>query len=195
MKKFYFIFTCILMFCVMSCTCSKQEEIKEDVKVEDLVKADYAYIDSLYNHYSFYEVTAKFENYFDSESTNSIIETLNSVFQVITQIDSTSADVEVLTFAHILGQKDTLIVEHGFWIEDYPMNDENIVITFEEAYNKMMSANCVKPHSKMCVLRKEVGPIDANVQYIFGNQQAQVYVDAVTGNVSLVNPVFPNTEE
>lgn len=177
----------------MSCTCSKQEEVKEQIKVEDLVSTDYAYVDSLYNHYRFYEVTAKFENYFDSESTNSNIEAVNSVFQVITQIDSTSADSHVLTFIHIAG-KDTLIVEHGFWVENFPMNDEKIELTFEEAYNKMMSANCVKPHSKMCVLRKEVGPINANVQYIFGNQQAQVYVDAVTGNVSLNNPVFPVEE-
>ena len=194
MKKFYFIFTFVVMFCAMSCTCSKQEEIKEQIKVEDLVSADYAYVDSLYNDYRFYEVIAKFENYFDSESTDSTIEAVNSVFQVITQIDSTSADVHVLTFVHITGQKDTLITEHGFWIEDYPMNDENIIVTFEEAYNKMMSANCVKPHSKMCVLRKQVGPIDTNVQYIFGNQESQVYVDAVTGNVSLNNPVFPIEE-
>ena len=194
MKKFYFIFTFIVMFCAISCTCSKQEEVKEQIKVEDLVSTDYAYVDSLYNHYRFYEVTAKFENYFDSESTNGNIEAVNSVFQVITQIDSTSADSHVLTFIHIAGQKDTLIVEHGFWVENFPMNDEKIELTFEEAYNKMMSANCVKPHSKMCVLRKEVGPIDTNVQYIFGNQQAQVYVDAVTGNVSLNNPVFPVEE-
>ena len=49
----------------MSCTCSKQEEIKEQIKVEDLVSADYAYVDSLYNDYRFYEVIAKFENYFE----------------------------------------------------------------------------------------------------------------------------------
>ena len=61
-----------------------------------------------------------------------------------------------------------------------------------QAYEKMMNANCPKPHSRHCVLRREVGPIaDINPQYIFGNDQMQVYVDAMTGEVRTNNPVFP----
>ena len=40
------------------------------------------------------------------------------------------------------------------------------------------------------VLRKQVGPVDANPQWIFGNLHSQIYVDAVTGAVSKDNPAF-----
>lgn len=70
------------------------------------------------------------------------------------------------------------------------MNEEVINISYKEAYEKMMEANYPKPHSKHCVLRKEVGPYDCNPQYIFGNIEAQIYVDAVTGAVSDQSPAF-----
>jgi hypothetical protein len=40
------------------------------------------------------------------------------------------------------------------------------------------------------VLRKEVAPLDCNPQYIFGNKRAQLYVDAVTGEVKDYNPAY-----
>jgi hypothetical protein len=55
-----------------------------------------------------------------------------------------------------------------------------------------MAANAPKPHSRQVVLRKEVGPNSINPQYIFGNFQAQLYVDAVTGDVKTKNPAFPD---
>ena len=70
------------------------------------------------------------------------------------------------------------------------MDKEPIKITFAEALEKLNQVNFPKPHSRYCVLRKEVGPKDANVQYIFGNSKAQLYVDAVTGEVTDLNPVF-----
>ena len=87
----------------------------------------------------------------------------------------------------------TIEVKEGFWVEDYPLNNEAVCISFEEAFTKLMEANCPKPHSRHCVLRKEIGPVDANPQYIFGNSRAQIYVDATTGEVSTINPVFPDT--
>ena len=71
------------------------------------------------------------------------------------------------------------------------MNNEAIKVSFKEAYNKIMATNYPKPHSRHVVLRKEIGPQDANPQYIFGNSQAQIYVDAVTGDVTDKNPAFP----
>ena len=59
----------------------------------------------------------------------------------------------------------------------------------------MYEANIPKPHSKNVVLRKEIGSLDANPQYIFGNSQAQVYVDAVTGEVRGYNPAFPENAQ
>ena len=115
---------------------------------------------------------------------------INNVFQVVDIAeDQKSADVHVVMFNHV-GEKTETTVIHSFWMEDYPLNDEAIKVTFEQAFDKMMKANIVKPHSRKCTLRKEVGPKDANPQWIFGNSRAQVYVDAVTGDVSAINPAF-----
>ena len=84
-------------------------------------------------------------------------------------------------------------VKDGFWIEDCVLNNEVIKVSYQEAFEKMMATNMPKPHSRHCVLRKEVGPKDANPQYIFGNTRAQIYVDATTGKVSDKNPVFEGT--
>jgi hypothetical protein len=75
-------------------------------------------------------------------------------------------------------------------MEDSPLDKEPVKVTFAEALEKLNQVNFPKPHSRYCVLRKEVGPKDANVQYIFGNSHAQLYVDAVTGEVTDHNPVF-----
>lgn len=54
-----------------------------------------------------------------------------------------------------------------------------------------MASNFPKPHSRNCVLRREIGPIpDVNPQYIFGNTKSQLYVDAVTGSVTNHTPAF-----
>lgn len=70
------------------------------------------------------------------------------------------------------------------------MNDELIKLTYKDAFDRVMATNCPKPHSQHVVLRKELGPKVANPQYIFGNSSAQLYVDAVTGEVRDTNPVF-----
>lgn len=70
------------------------------------------------------------------------------------------------------------------------MHVEDIEITFNEAFQRVMESNYPKPHSKNCVLRKEVGSTDYHPQYIFGNPHAQLYVDAVTGEVTDKNPIY-----
>jgi hypothetical protein len=78
----------------------------------------------------------------------------------------------------------------GFWVEDMNMNDEIISVTYKQAFQLINEVNFPKPHSKNCVLRKEVGPIEANPQYIFGNIESQLYVDALTGDVTDESPSF-----
>ena len=58
------------------------------------------------------------------------------------------------------------------------------------ALERINQVNAPKPHSRYCVLRKEIAPNDINPQYIFGNSRAQLYVDAVTGTVCTENPAF-----
>ena len=66
-----------------------------------------------------------------------------------------------------------------------------MTVTFNEVLEKINEVNMPKPHSKQCVLRKQVGPVAANPQYIFGNVKSQIYVDAINGKVSDENPAFP----
>lgn len=140
--------------------------------------------------YKWFETCIVLNEYMDSENTNDSVVGISNIFQVLEQKDSKSFDVHVIMYTHV-GDSTQVDVKHGFWIEDQPMNNDSIKVTFKEAYTKMMAANLPKPHSRQCVLRKEVGSKDCNPQYIFGNSEAQVYVDAVTGNVTDMNPAFP----
>lgn len=140
--------------------------------------------------YKWFETCIVLNEYLDSENTNDSVIGISNIFQVLEQKDSKSFDVHVIMYTHV-GDSTQVDVKHDFWIEDMPMNNDSIKVSFKEAYAKMMAANLPKPHSRQCVLRKEVGPKDCNPQYIFGNSEAQIYVDAVTGNVTDVNPAFP----
>ena len=138
--------------------------------------------------YRWFETCILMKDYMDSETDGSV-EAVTSVFQVITEKE-TGFDTHVVMTVQTL-DTNTVEIKHGFWVEDFPLNDEEINLTFEEAFLRANEANYPKPHSKHCVLRREVGPNPANAQYIFGNNKGQIYVDAVTGEVSDKNPVFP----
>ena len=75
------------------------------------------------------------------------------------------------------------------------MNEDAITVTYEQAYELMNQVNLPKPHSKNCVLRKPLGPQACNPQYVFGNVQAQVWIDASTGEAKNSNPAFPEDFE
>lgn len=142
--------------------------------------------------YRWYETGVQLKNWLDEENDGAI-EMVVNVFQVIEEYDSTSFDTFVYKYQHF---SDGRVVEdaiHGFWVEDYMLNEELIKVTFKEAFEKVMESNYPKPHSRQVVLRKEIGPVDANPQWIFGNLHSQLYVDAVTGEVSPTSPAFPET--
>ena len=42
-------------------------------------------------------------------------------------------------------------------------------------------------------LGNPIGPVTINAQYIFGNLESQIWVDAVTGDVKNSNPAFPDS--
>ena len=139
--------------------------------------------------YKWFESCILLKNYLDEENDGTI-SGISNVFQVIRE-SGKSADVFVVLAAHT-PDSTAYEVKEGFWVEDCDMSKEEIKISFKEAYDKMMAVNLPKPHSRNCVLRKQVGPKDANPQYIFGNIQSQIYVDAITGDVTDKNPAFPN---
>lgn len=164
---------------------------KGTLNVEHVVATDKQTMYTQFNKdYRYFETQITLKNFLDGENASAEVAEINNVFQVVDIAeDQKSADVHVVMFNHV-GEKTETTVIHSFWMEDQLLNDEAIKVTFEQAFDKMMKANIVKPHSRKCTLRKQVGPKDANAQWIFGNSRAQVYVDAVTGDVSAINPAF-----
>lgn len=160
-----------------------------ELSLENTVTADREYMFVHYgSSYRWYESCILLDEYMDAEECTGSIAGISNVFQSI-EGEAPSFDTHVILFSYTR-EAHNMEVKHAFWVEDSPLNEEVINISYKEAYEKMMEANYPKPHSKHCVLRKEVGPYDCNAQYIFGNIEAQIYVDAVTGAVSDQSPAF-----
>ena len=197
MKKVIFLMASLaIMMSLASCKCSSDNQkpvepaiVVDTLTVENTVSTDRQ---AMYlNHgedYRWFETGVVLKDFLDEENDGTI-EMVVNVFQVIEAYDSTSFDTFVFKYQHTL-EGDAQDSVHGFWVEDYPLNEEAVVVTFKEAYEKVMEANLPKPHTRQVVLRKQVGPVAANPQWIFGNLKSQIYVDAVTGKVSDKNPVF-----
>jgi len=139
--------------------------------------------------YRFFESDIKLCDFLDSENCDGKILSVNNVFQQIIE-KGNGADTNVLMFLTTGNGTEVSIYEHAFYLENEPLNDKPMPITFEKAFERMMKANVVKPKSRNCILRKPVGPTPCNAQYIFGNRVQQIYVDAVTGEVRTKNPAF-----
>ena len=193
MKKNLFLFlTSLVLFCSCNgCTKEKKEVVvPTNLNVENVTATDKEYMFANYGEkYDWFETCIVLKDFLDADSCDGTITGVSNVFEVV-DAHGTSADVFVVLAAHT---PDTTVydVKHGFWVEDLPMNNIDIAVPFDSAFVKLQQANCPKPHSKQCVLRKQLGPVNTNPQYIFGNTHAQVYVDAVTGDVNTNNPVFP----
>jgi hypothetical protein len=164
--------------------------VTEGFNVEHLISTDRQAMFMTYKQdYRWYETCIVLKDFLDEDCDGTVVG-LSNIFQVVFE-EGNGADVYVVMYAHAANKGDSVTTVHSFWIEDYDMGKEPVkMITFAEAFQKIQEVNYPKPHSKHCVLRKEVGPKDCNPQYIFGNTQAQLYVDAVTGKVSDKNPVF-----
>lgn len=178
-----------------SCEGTKKEEPKQEEQpkaetliVENTISTDREFMFLNFDEdYRWYETCILMKDFMDEDPSGNV-EAVTSIFQVVTERE-TGFDTHVVMTIHTLDTSDIEIVR-GFWVEDFPMNEEEITITFAEAFELVMETNCPKPHSQHCVLRKEVGPKAANPQYIFGNSKGQIYVDAVSGEVSVKNPVL-----
>lgn len=197
-RLFLMMFVSLMMvFGFNSCSCDREDKTNNlngeqaELVVENLISADREYM--YLNHggdYRWYETCITLKDWLDSEECDGTVESVASVFQYLENTDETSSDVRVVLTAHT---RDTNAIEtrFGFWVGDFPLNEETICINFAQAFERLQEANCPKPHSRHCVLRREIGPVaDVAPQYIFGNQSAQVYVDAKTGEVSTENPAF-----
>ena len=180
---------CGIVLCSSKCSNDTPALGSGEIRVENAITLDREAMFLKHgNDYRWFETGVVLKNWLDEENDGAI-EMVVNVFQVVTEIDSTSADTYVYKIQHT--EKGTVEESiHGFWVGDHLLNEESISISFKEAFEKVMEVNLPKPHTRQVVLRKEVGPVEANPQWIFGNSRAQIYVDAVTGEVSDENPAF-----
>ncbi len=186
----------LVMIALMLIGCGKKERIfsssQELVGVEEIIKEDNTQMKKGFDsdEFKYYESYAIFDKFFDSGEDNKIIE-MCAVFQVFdNEKESGSMDTRVMIFAHRPGS--TFIDRKaGIFVENYNLCLDSIKVTFIQAYEKMMCSKLKKPRSKFCSLRRQYGEVKANPQYVFGNADEQIYVDAVTGEVKSENPVFP----
>ena len=178
----------MLMVSLASCEKKKKTEKAPEIVVENTISADREFMFVNYGEYQWFETSVTMKNFLDEETDGSV-ESVTSVFQTVVKEDSCFDTKVVITHYDLNGND--VVVKDGFWLDDLMMNNDSL-ITFKEAFDTLMASNYPKPHSRQCVLRKELGPKVANPQYVFGNKQGFLYVDALTGNVSETSPAFDN---
>ena len=204
MKKILFIIGAIAVVIGLSIfgfnKCSSKDnstktELNSDIdgviSVENYIAKDMAVMDTISSDYVWYETNIKMTGEVDTLDIPSL-DMVSNVFQVITKFSETSFNTDVYCGKHTGGKDWFDVKKNAFWIEDYDlMPYKGKLISFTEAFERLKQANCPKPKSAYCCLRKQVGAVDCNPQYVFGNdQRGLAWVDAVTGAVSTVNPAF-----
>ena len=195
-----FLFGLVLFFSACSGCTSKEEPVVTDpdttIVVNKIIKEDF---DSMFNKYGkeefrFYETDILLKNFLDEENDGDIAELVN-IYQVVTELDSTSFDTYVYKVQHFSNGtvlKDSI---NGFWIENEPIILDEIKVSYDSACAIIASVNYPKPHSKHVTLRKPLGIVNCNPQWVFGNIHEQIWVDATTGEAKKSNPAFPEDFE
>lgn len=201
MKKLFFVFAAMAMLVSLpGCnSCSRQKNEDPEVKgivVENTISTDREDVFLNYGKvYEWFETSVTLKSFLDEENDGSVEQVLN-VFQVIKKDESEKAvDTDVVIFTHSEALDTVDVVKHTLWFEDFRLNEEEINLTFAEAFERFNEANCPKPHSKYVVLRKPVGPAVTNALYIFGNTVDHVFVDAKTGDVLTEDPGYKWIED
>jgi len=186
MKKFLFV---LFAVCFLFTACKEKSATPVvELNVEETVCLDLQRMSLNYEEdYRWFECCIVLQNFLDEEN-DGIITNITNIFQVVNDTLG-GADVHVIFMTHDR-YKDCIDVKDGFWLGDLVLNPEEIQLSFNEAFEKLMESNYPKPHSQQCVLRKELGPVEANPQYIFGNVHEHLYVDAVTGEVNNESPAY-----
>lgn len=185
----------------------KQDEQTEPVTVEfvqreSLDSVNVARAFQLDNEYLFvkyadknakirwFESCYKMSDFLDAEQTP-VVAGVANVFQVQVKQNG-GTRVTVYAFGHTKEGVEIKIADNNFWIEDYDLFEyDDTLLTFDEAYDWFLKANCRKPHSKNVTLRWQIGPNpknEYNPQYIFGKPDDKWFVDAHTGDVRSDNP-------
>lgn len=136
----------------------------------------------------------------DSTAADATLMEVTSGFQaqkVVNGHGSTVCKVTIVTTNTMA--TDSIVLDHSFYLDNYPLNDKPIVLSFEDARRQALEANCPKPKTRVAVLRSPLGPVHVDdAYYIFappgGAKQPFIFVNARTGEVSTHNPAFPMAE-
>lgn len=189
-KSLILLFVMVLTIILASCERKKQpvvEPVADTLVVENFISTDKEFVFLNYGeNYFWYETSVTLKNFLDEENNAEIDEVVN-----VFQLDEGDPQVVISTHNSLI---DKVEIFNSFWIEDFDMSNDSIVVTFKEAFDAIMAVNLPKPHSKHVVLRKPVGPIPCNPQWIFGNMKEQLWLDAVNGTIKTSNPAFPIEE-
>ena len=90
---------------------------------------------------------------------------------------------------------DSIVSNGAFYFDNIPLNDKEINITFKQAIERILQANCPKPMTRVIVLRSPLGPVSIEDAYYIAvdcyDEDIAVFVNARTGEVSTSNPAWP----
>ena len=151
---------------------------------ENVISTDRQWMYNNYGgDYKYFETEVIFSGYLNADTSTDEIIQVRNVFQKVTDM-TVGYDVHVF-YATTNAYGTVYQKMDGFYVGNDPLNDEEVKLTFKDAYKRLMEDNCNKPASRYCVLRKPVGSTKlAHALYIFGNpKNGLVAVDAVTGDV------------
>jgi hypothetical protein len=180
----------LLTVCACKCTNDNTVVDEGELVVENTISTDRE--DMFLNYgkvYEWFETSVVYKNFLDEEAFDGTVESIVNVFQTIKKGED-ALDTDVVLFTHTTDTTVVDVVKHEMWFEDFRLNQEEINLTFEQAYERLVEANCTKPHSRCVVLRKPVGPKVTNALYIFGGPEDHWYVDAKTGDVFNDDPGY-----
>ncbi|MBR5395814.1 MAG: hypothetical protein IK144_12160 [Bacteroidaceae bacterium] len=79
---------------------------------------------------------------------------------------------------------------NDIWIEDSDLSNLQIQLSAEDALQRLKEWNGIIPPATFLTLRCPVGPKDCNAQWVIGNVNDVIFIDAVTGEINDSNPAF-----
>jgi hypothetical protein len=184
MKKF--IFGAMILFLALGLTGCKKKPVLGKASPEKAQQFDLKLMSEKFGQdFRWYETDIVLKYFLDDEKQDGTWTELSNIFQV-----AEDGDPHVYFIDHS-GDSWIMNDKKGFWIEDYPINPDSLKISYQKAYEIMMASNYKKPHSKHCILRNPIGPLECNPQWVFGNVRSQIWIDATTGKATNSCPAFP----
>lgn len=193
MKKILFLLLLMTigLFVCSSCSNKQTQAVKTaELVVENAISEDREYMCKLTNDdYRWYETTIKLDEYIDSENCDGTVAEVTNIFRYI---NKETDDVAMILITH---NRDTTIydIRNTIRIGYDALNDEPINLTFKDAYQRLTESNTVKPHTRSCSLCLNSVPGCSTAEYIFSADTVEVYVNAVTGDVT--SEIYTETEE